>query len=36
VADPCLGVWPGLLGSVGPRSLGLLLADVSWAAWPAN
>jgi hypothetical protein len=36
VADPGLGVRPVLLGLVGPRSFGPLLADVSWATRPAN
>ena len=36
VADPRLSAWPGFLGSAGPRSFGLLLADVSWATRPAN
>ena len=35
-ADPSLGVRPVLLGLAGPRSFGPLLADVSWAARPAN
>ena len=36
VADLGLGVWPGSLGSAGPRSFGPLLADISWAVWPVN
>jgi hypothetical protein len=36
MADPGLGIWPGLLGSARPRSLGPLLADILWVAWPAN
>ena len=36
VAGPRLSAWPNFLGSVGPRLFGLLLADVSWAARPAN
>jgi hypothetical protein len=36
VADPCLSVWSGFLGSAGPWSFGLLLADISWATWPSN
>ena len=36
MADPGLSVWPGSLGSAGPRSFGPSLADVSWAARPAN
>jgi hypothetical protein len=36
MADPRLSVWLGFLGSTGPQSFGLLLADVSWAAWLAN
>jgi hypothetical protein len=36
VAGPMLSVWLGSLSSAGPRSFGPSLADVSWAAWPAN
>ena len=36
VADPGLGVQPGLLGLTGPQSFGLSLAGVLRAAWPAN
>jgi hypothetical protein len=36
VADPGLGVRPGSLGLARPRSFGPSLADVPWAAWPAN
>jgi hypothetical protein len=36
MADPGLSVWLGSLGSVGPRSFGPSLADVSWVAWPIN
>ena len=35
VANPRLSTWPGFSGSTGPRSFGLLLADVSWATRPA-
>ena len=35
-ADPGLGVRPVLPGSARPRSFGPSLADVSWAAQPAN
>jgi hypothetical protein len=35
-ADLGLGVKPVLLGSAGPRSFGPSLADMSWAARPAN
>jgi hypothetical protein len=36
VADPRLSARLGFLGSAGPRSFGLLLADVLWAAQLAN
>ena len=36
MADPRLSAWPGFLGSAGPRSFGLLLADVSWAVLPTD
>ena len=36
VADFGLSTCPGFLGPAGPRSFGPLLADVSWAAPPAN
>ena len=36
VADPGLGAQPSLLGLAGPRSFGLSLAAVLWAAWPTN
>jgi hypothetical protein len=32
VVTPGLNVWPGPLRLVGPRSFGLILASVSWAA----
>jgi hypothetical protein len=31
-----LSAWPGFLGLAGPRSFGLLLADILWAAWPTD
>jgi hypothetical protein len=36
VADPGLSVRPGSLGLSRPRSFGLSLTDVLWAAWPLN
>jgi hypothetical protein len=36
VADPGLGIRPVLLGLAGPRLSRPLLADVPWAAQPAN
>jgi hypothetical protein len=36
VANPSLGVRPGSPSLARPRSFGLLLADILWAAWPAN
>ena len=35
-ADFGLSVWPGSFGSARPWSFRPSLADVSWAAWPAN
>jgi hypothetical protein len=32
MADPGLSVWPGPLSLAGPRSFGLILAGVPWAA----
>ena len=36
VAGSRLSAWPDFLTSAGPRSFGFLLADVLWAARPAN
>ena len=35
-ADPVPSVWPGLLGSAGPRLFGPSPASVLRATWPAN
>jgi hypothetical protein len=36
IADPGLGVRPGLLDLAGPRSFGPLLADMLRTVWPVN
>jgi hypothetical protein len=36
VVGPILNARPSFLRSAGPRSFGLLLADVLWVARPAN